>query len=353
MSGSSLDGVDIAFTRLEEVRGKWTYSILNAECVPYSEKFAHELAHAHTLKINEFMHLHTRYGRYLGELVNDFIQKNNLHHQVHFIASHGHTILHEPQLGITLQAGDGASIAAVTGLPVISDLRALDVALGGQGAPIVPIADKLLFGEYNYLLNIGGIANITFQNNENRIAFDVCPANQILNALAAHEGLAMDEDGRLAAEGYCQPDVLDDLNSSAYYKIPPPKSLGNEQARELVFPKLLLSPHDNRDLLCTYCIHIAEQVAESVKLFPPAQPGSKMLITGGGAFNTYLVTQIRKALEDVGVEVIIPDAMIIKYKEAVAMALIGALRWRGEVNVLSSATGASCDSSGGAIWSRE
>lgn len=350
MSGSSLDGLDIAYVQLEEVRGKWSYRILHVDCVPYSDKMLSDLQHASGMNVSDFLRLHTRYGKYLGEKINKFIAAHELAHKVHFIASHGHTVFHEPQNRTTCQVGDGASIAAVTGLPVISDLRAMDVALGGQGAPIVPIGDKLLFGEYDYLLNIGGIANITVPHQGSLLAYDVCPANQILNGLAFREGKSMDEGGALAAAGYLLADVLDELNDSKYYHLPAPKSLSNEEARDIVFPKLLMTSHSTYDLLNTVTRHIAEQIAEAVKQHPHGKEEATLLATGGGAFNSFLIMLLEQELVQHKVKVIVPDANVVKYKEALVMALIGTLRWREEVNVLSSVTGAKRDSVGGALW---
>jgi anhydro-N-acetylmuramic acid kinase len=350
MSGSSLDGLDIAHVQLDEVRGQWSYEILHAECLPYSDKWISALQHAMDVNVNEFLLLHTAYGRYLGEQINNFIDKYELSHQVHFIASHGHTVFHEPQNGTTCQVGDGAAIAAITGLPVISDLRAMDVALGGQGAPIVPIGDKLLFSGYDYLLNIGGIANITVPKDGSLLAFDVCPANQILNSLASREGDLMDEGGAMAAQGNLLADILDELNEGDYYQQQPPKSLSNEAARDLVFPKLLQSQHSVYDMLHTVTVHIAEQVALAVMQYPHGRDSANLLVTGGGAFNTFLVAQLQRLLTPYNVTVVVPDAAVVKYKEALVMALIGTLRWREEENVLSSVTGASRDSVGGALW---
>ena len=350
MSGSSLDGLDIAYVQLQEIRGQWSYEILNADCIPYSEQWYTDLQHAATKNVAGFLKLHTSYGKYLGTKVNEFIARHELGHKVHFIASHGHTVFHEPEHGTTCQVGDGAAVAATTGLPVISDLRAVDVALGGQGAPIVPIGDKLLFGQYDYLLNIGGIANITVPDNGGLLAFDICPANQMLNALAEKEGQAMDADGAMAAQGVLLPDVLDELNTGAYYGKPAPKSLSNEAAQELVFPKLLESEHTVYDLLNTATVHIAQQVAAAVAQHPHTKEQATLLVTGGGAFNAFLILQLQKALAPHNVTVAVPDATVVKYKEALVMALIGTLRWREEVNVMSSVTGASRDSVGGALW---
>lgn len=197
MSGSSLDGLDIAFVQLEEVRGQWTYQVLAADCVPYTEEWAHNLKHAQQMAVPDFLRLNTAYGRWMGEAVNKFITEKNIDLQVQFIASHGHTVMHEPANYTTSQIGDGAAIAAVTGLPVISDLRALDVALGGQGAPIVPIGDKLLFGQYDYHLNIGGIANITVQLGvggiQQRIHLQPTQADPGLIAQASGDPLAVEQ----------------------------------------------------------------------------------------------------------------------------------------------------------------
>lgn len=350
MSGSSLDGLDIAYVQLDEVRGQWSFEILKAECVPYSEEWAARLRTASDKHVSDFLRLHTAYGRYIGEQVNGFIARHDLEHKVHFIASHGHTVFHDPASGTTCQVGDGATIAAVTALPVISDLRAVDVALGGQGAPIVPVGDKMLFGDYDYLLNIGGIANITLQTEAEQTAFDICAANQVLNGLAELAGKAMDEGGAMAAGGKLLPEVLDTLNSHPYYKQPAPKSLSNEAAKEMVFPALLESAHSIADLLHTAVRLVVDQVMAAVQRYPSGKENATMLVTGGGAFNTYLAGELTRRLAAQGITVVVPDTNVIKYKEALVMALIGTLRWREEVNVFSSVTGASRDSVGGALW---
>ena len=350
MSGSSLDGLDIAYVQLEETRGNWSFELLQAVCIPYNEEWQYKLRHASQWNAPDLLRLHTAYGRWLGTQVHDFMQTHDLEHKVHFIASHGHTVFHEPEHHTTFQLGDGAALAAAAGLPVISDLRALDVALGGQGAPIVPIGDRLLFGQYDYLLNIGGIANLTVKTGNTLLAFDVCPANQVLNTLAAREGFSMDADGAMAAGGKTMHDVLNELNKDPYYMQPPPKSLSNENARQLAFPALQESNHSTRDLLHTAVMYIATQAAAATRQFPHNKDNAAMLVTGGGAFNHFLVSQISKQLADQRIAVTVPDEQTVKFKEAIVMALIGTLRWREEVNVLSSVTGAVRDSCGGALW---
>ncbi|RYZ50921.1 MAG: hypothetical protein EOP49_12935 [Sphingobacteriales bacterium] len=226
----------------------------------------------------------------------------------------------------------------------------MDVALGGQGAPIVPIGDKLLFGDFDYCLNIGGIANISVGKAEGIQAFDICPANQMLNILAEREGKPYDDEGQMAASGSLLIDVLSQLNNQEFYKRVPPKSLSNEAARNLAFPFLLESPHATKDLLRTATEHIADQVAATIRQFPPADNDAKILITGGGGFNKFLVAQIQARLEPLHVRVVLPYEQVVKFKEGLVMALIGTLRWREESNVLSSVTGASRDSISGALW---
>ncbi len=350
MSGSSLDGLDIAHVQLEEVRGQWSFHILNSECVPYTDEWTADLRNATGKSVADFLKLHTAYGRYLGEQVQAFMDRYGLEHHVHFIASHGHTVFHEPHNATTYQLGDGAAIAAVTGLPVISDLRAMDVAHGGQGAPIVPVGDRLLFGSYDYLLNIGGIANITVQRPEGAVAFDVCPANQVLNALAAREGRTMDEGGAMARQGALLTEVMHHLGTNEYYSRQAPKSLSNEAAMGMILPVLHEGGYSTYDMLHTVTMHIAGKVTDAVRQYPNSKEQATMLVTGGGAFNTYLVEELQRQLAPLHVAVVIPDASVVLYKEALVMALIGALRWREEVNVLSSVTGATRDSVGGALW---
>jgi anhydro-N-acetylmuramic acid kinase len=255
---------------------------------------------------------------------------------------------------MTSQLGDGAAIAAETELPVITDLRSLDVAFGGQGAPIVPIGEKLLLNEYDFFLNLGGIANISF-NGEPYVAFDVCPANRVLNMLANVTGKEYDDKGELASGGKVNEDLLKHLNELDYYKQPYPKSLANEFGIEIVYPMIRDSECEMRDSLRTYVEHISQQVNLSIANFQTSNnklqtTNHKLLITGGGAFNSFLIQRLTEKLKELQIEVIVPDEKLIQYKEAMIMAFIGVLRWRQENNVLSSVTGAARDSIGGALW---
>lgn len=345
MSGSSLDGLDIAFVELTDVRNDWSYVIREAVCVPFEGDLKEQLKYAATLPVPEFLRLHTRLGKWMGEQVNTFIEQYQLHHKVHFIASHGHTVFHEPHHGTSTQIGDGAGIAAITGLTTISDLRNMDVALGGQGAPIVPLVDRMLFKEYPFCLNIGGIANVTV-NTEHPVAFDICPANQLLDHYALKMGHNYDEGGALARGGTVDPKLLEQLNALPYYQQVAPKSLSNDFSARL-HQLAADSGISVADVLATYIAHIATQVQQALQAYPQEAP-AKMLITGGGAFNTYLIEQLQKALPHI--ELVVPEQSLIMHKEALAMGLIGVLRWREEHNVLSSVTGASRNSIGGAVW---
>lgn len=348
MSGSSLDGLDIVCAEFQEQGGKWSFLIKAADCYPYPAFWKDKLVQATRLTAKDYLLLHTEYGHYTGKEVLRFIEKNNLEFKVALVSSHGHTSFHLPGQGMTAQLGDGASIASELDLPVITDLRSIDVALGGQGAPIVPIGEKLLFGEYDYYLNIGGIANISF-HTEPYVAFDICPANRVLNLLAADAGKEFDEDGQMAGSGKIDPDLLEKLNSQSYYGYPYPKSLANDFGTDTMYP-LTRKAAGIGDALRTYVEHIAIQVKNALEIIPGDRKGGRMLVTGGGALNKFLISRVETQLKDSNIQIIVPSAEIINYKEALVMAFIGVLRWRQEANVLSSVTGASRDSIGGAIW---
>jgi anhydro-N-acetylmuramic acid kinase len=252
---------------------------------------------------------------------------------------------------MTAQLGDGAAIAAETQLPVVTDLRALDLAFGGQGAPIVPIGEKLLLGDYDFFLNLGGIANVSFNDPSKYVAFDICAANRVLNMLANETGKEYDEGGEIAQSGSVNDQLLEKINALEYYRQPFPKSLANDFGTDVVYPIVKAAGGPIQDLLRTYVEHIAVQIKNSIlNLINRNASNNKLLVTGGGAFNTFLIKQLRSQLDKAGVDIIIPDEKIIKYKEALIMGFIGVLRWRQEYNVMSSVTGASRDSIGGALW---
>lgn len=354
MSGSSLDGLDIVFATFHENGGKWTYEIAAADCYSYTKEWVIRLKDASGLNALDYQLLHADYGHFLGEQVNKFIAEKDLHYQIALIASHGHTVFHLPAKKMTAQIGDGSAIAAETKLPVVSDLRALDVAFGGQGAPIVPIGEKLLLSEYDYFLNLGGIANISCNlNASGYIAFDVCPANRVLNMLANDAVMEYDDEGRIARSGKLDTKLLEELNVMEYYQLNYPKSLANDFGTEIVYPMIKDTGIPTSNLLRTYTEHICVQIKNSIaglKDLRQQRANTKLLVTGGGAFNTFLVERLQDQLKELHIDVVIPDEQLVKYKEALIMALIGVLRWREKTNVLSSVTGAERDSVGGALW---
>ncbi len=352
MSGSSLDGLDLVFVELQETGGEWTYTIHASACYSYDQEWTDRLKNAINLSAYEYLLLHCSYGKYMGEQVNRFIEEFGLQHRVQLIASHGHTSFHAPSLGMTGQLGDGATIAATTGINVVCDLRMMDVALGGQGAPIVPMGEKLLWTDYAYLLNIGGIANISANRKDGQIAFDICAANRVLNLLCNDLGMEYDAGGATAAAGNINTELLTALNNLQYYQQPYPKSLANNFGTDLVYPMIKNKSIAIPDALRTYTEHIAMQVGYAINTLHREKPlaNSKLLITGGGAHNTFLVKRIATLISGYGVEAIVPDKQIVDFKEAIVMALLGVLRWREENTVLNSVTGAKRSSIGGAVW---
>ncbi len=351
MSGSSLDGLDIAYVHFHETAGRWSFEIHAAECAGYSPDLTRQLGQATALNASAYLLLHAAYGHYLGEQVNAFIKKYDLEHKVDLISSHGHTTFHDPANSMTAQLGDGSAIAAITGLPVVSDLRALDVARSGQGAPIVPIGEKLLFPEYDILLNLGGIANVSFKSGSGYAAFDVCAANRVLNMLSAEAGKTFDDGGQMASAGNVSTGLLNKLNALSYYQQGHPKSLPNQFGTDTVYPIVQQEQLTVPDALRTYVEHIVSQIQNSIVRYDKNQTSNRtMLVTGGGALNTFMVQCLQDKLRETAIQVIVPSTDIVSYKEALIMALIGVLRWREEYNVLSSVTGATRDSIGGALW---
>ncbi|MFC5272124.1 anhydro-N-acetylmuramic acid kinase [Adhaeribacter terreus] len=347
MSGTSLDGVDLAYCRFTLDKGNWIYKILNTATIEYPEDWIIRLTTLPQASALDFVATDQGYGKYLGELVAAFIKENNL--KPDFVASHGHTIFHQPAQHISWQLGHGAYLAASAYLPVISDFRTLDIALNGQGAPLVPIGDKLLFSGFDFCLNLGGISNISFDFSEKRIAYDISACNMLLNTLANELKLAYDKNGELARSGKLHQQLLNELNAPAYFTDSFPKSLGKEWVDAHSLKALQNSASSIPDKLHTTCHHIAFQISEAVKTVGKTAQKPKMLVTGGGAFNTFLIELLQKYLVE-SCEVVVPEPEVASFKEALIFAFLGVLRWRNEVNCLSSVTGASKDNIGGSIY---
>lgn len=339
MSGTSLDGLDIAICDIN----KDDYSnsrIICAKTIPYNNNIKKRLSDCYTNDSDTLFATSAWFGKFIGTEVLKFITENNL--KPLFIASHGHTIFHNPQMGYTTQIGCGATIAAETGITTISDFRSLDIALGGQGAPLVPIGDKLIFGNYDYCLNLGGIANVSFQHNKERIAFDISPANIPLNHYSALLGLEFDENGDIGRSGSCNNELLSELNNLDYYFKPSPKSLGVEWVNGYFMPVIEKYNISVEDKISTIYEHISSVISKEL-----LGEDKNVLVTGGGAHNSYLIEKLK---EHSNVRIVIPDKIIVDFKEAFIFALLGFLRINNLTNTLSSVTGAKRNSSGGAIY---
>lgn len=348
MSGTSLDGVDLVYVNISYDHG-YKFTILEKKPCDYSEIWKNKLKEAFTVSEEKLDKLHIDYGKFLGNLICEFIQENQIGN-VDFIASHGHTIFHKPDENYTLQIGSGTEISAATNLKVICDFRTQDVKLGGQGAPLVPIGDLLLFGQYDFCLNLGGFANISFQNNGERIAFDICPVNIVMNHYTRKINMEFDDKGSMASQGILHNTLLDELNQVPFYMGDQPKSLGYEFVVETIFPIIEKHNLSIEDILRTFIEHIAIQISQVINgniQENSSNKNSKVLVTGGGAYNNFLIQRLSQFSNS---EIIIPDKEIIEFKEAIVFALLGVLKDQNKVNVLQSVTGASKDHSSGYVF---
>lgn len=341
MSGTSLDGVDLAHIRFTK-NSDWNYEILETETVSYSEEWLNKLKLAVNFSESQLEELNINYTHLLAEIINDFITKNTIEN-LDAVCSHGHTILHKPNLGYTLQIGNLQIISELINQNVVCDFRVQDVELGGQGAPLVPIGDKLLFSEHDYCLNLGGFSNISFDTDGKRIAFDISPVNTVLNFYANVLGFPYDDKGTNSKSGKLNNDLLEKLNNISFYKLPYPKSLGIEFVNEHIFPLIDSFEIPTVDKMKTFVEHIAIQISRVVD-----KENSSLLITGGGVYNDFLIDCIRKHLSET--KIVIPDEKTIEFKEALIFAFLGVLKLRNEVNVLSTVTGASKNHSSGKIY---
>ncbi|MBA6156268.1 anhydro-N-acetylmuramic acid kinase [Tenacibaculum sp. S7007] len=339
MSGTSLDGIDIAYIKINN-NSYQDFEIIQAETFTYSKKWKDILREAIFYTKENLKKLDIEYGKLLGALLNDFIDKYKVS-KLDFIASHGHTILHEPHNGVTLQIGNGQEIAKITNKKIICDFRTQDVDFGGQGAPLVPIGDKLMFSNYSHCLNLGGFANVSFEKNNARIAFDICPVNIVLNHYTNKLGFEFDDRGQMASGGKVNEELLEKLNSLEFYQKTPPKSLGLEWVQQNVFPLIDDLEKNIETILRTFVEHAAIQIGTVLN------ESSTVLVTGGGIFNSFLMQRIEyyssKKIE-------IPSKELIEYKEALIFAFLGLLKNKNEINCLQSVTGAVRDHSSGVIF---
>lgn len=340
MSGTSLDGLDICHASFSHTSAEgWKYRILNCETVKYSAEWEQALRDARTLSAENLFALNASYGKYLGEKVNLFIQRIGLT-PPDVIGSHGHTVYHQPHRGFTVQIGDGRAIRMINDVPVVYDFRSADVMRGGNGAPLVPVGDRHLFAEYGACLNLGGFSNISLEYAGQRIAFDICPVNTVFNRFAQLLGEPFDRGGKLAAAGTVDHGVLQELNKLDFYQLSPPKSLGAEWVDSQVFP--MLEHLSARDALATFAEHAAIQIALVLENYKV----NNVLVTGGGAYNKYLLERIAART---CCKLTVPDNEVVEFKEALIFAFMAVLRLRGENNVLSSATGSDRDHCSGIL----
>jgi anhydro-N-acetylmuramic acid kinase len=342
MSGTSLDGVDLAHINFTRVNNVWQFKIIENETVAYSSQWFNKLKNATQSSESELQQLNKEYTNLLAEIIKNFISANNIEN-LDAVCSHGHTILHQPQNGFTLQIGNLPEIAQLINQKVVCDFRVQDVKLGGQGAPLVPIGDQILFSEYDYCLNLGGFSNVFFVENKTRIAFDISPVNTVLNFYANQLDLDYDDKGLISKSGIVHQKLFKELNGLPYYQSNYPKSLGFEFVKETILPLIEKYSIAREDKMHTFTMHVAYQISKAL-----SQKKAKLLITGGGAYNDFLMEQIQKQLPEM--EIIIPNKKILEYKEALIFGLLGILKLRGEINVLSSVTGAESDHSSGEIF---
>lgn len=342
MSGTSLDGLDLCLAQFEQVKGNWKYQILASQTISYSSQLRDELLHSPEITAQALVRLDYSYGLWVGEQVNRFIAKNRITPDL--IASHGHTVFHDPQQGYTLQIGKGSAIAATTGICCVSDFRSTDICLGGQGAPLVPIGDELLFSDFDICLNLGGIANISYKNIENkRVAYDICPCNMVLNYLSNKFDKPFDKDGEIGKSGIIIPELLDKFNKLSYYSLPLPKSLAREWFEEYFLPIVKSSDKPINNILRTTYEHISYQIAKASNVFN----NKNLLLTGGGAHNTFLIQLIRSKSS---CNVVVPEQNTIDFKEALVFAFLGVLYIAKQEGALASATGAKRNSIAGCMY---
>jgi anhydro-N-acetylmuramic acid kinase len=343
MSGTSLDGVDLAHIVFTVKNNKWEFQIMESETISYTTDWLNKLKIAVDFSEAQLEKLNQDYTQHLASIILSFIEKYDIKN-LDAVCSHGHTILHQPQNGFTLQIGNLPEIATIINQTVVCDFRVQDVQLGGQGAPLVPIGDRILFSEYDYCMNLGGFSNVSFEKNKERIAFDISPINTVLNFYANQLGLDYDDKGSISRTGISNENLLKDLNTLDFYQKKYPKSLGFEFVKETILPIIESYSISLEDKLHTFTEHVALQIALAL----PNKNGS-LFITGGGAYNDFLIERIQYHLPEM--KIIIPSQKILEFKEALIFALLGVLKLRGEINVLSSVTGAKTDHSSGIIYS--
>ncbi|GAB5565782.1 MAG: anhydro-N-acetylmuramic acid kinase [Winogradskyella sp.] len=339
MSGTSLDGIDVVYANYK-FNKIWSFEIINSQTISYVSDWKTRLSNLVELTSEDLDLIDISYTKLLADEIIKFKKKHDIS-KVDFIASHGHTALHQPEKGITVQIGNHQLLADLLNDKVICDFRVQDVKYGGQGAPLVPIGDRLLFKEYDYCLNLGGFANVSYEENDKRIAFDICPVNIVLNYYVSRLGLEYDNEGKIARTGNIHIELLQKLNQLRFYNLRPPKSLGLEWVQEKVLPLIDSYSIEVEDILRTFTEHIAIQISKVIN-----KVDTTVLITGGGVYNKFLIERLDNYTSS---KIVIPSNDIIEFKEALVFGFLGVLKDRNEVNCLRSVTGATKDHSSGKI----
>lgn len=339
MSGTSLDGLDMVYVKFIYANNRWSFTILDAQTLDYDHcqgNWGEKLKQAYDIPPEGLEKLNIEYAQFLGSAVKQFLRER----PIDLIGSHGHTIHHKPQNGMTFQLGNHQALARTAGVMTVGNFRVQDVALGGQGAPLVPVGDQILFTNYDYCLNLGGFSNLSFTANQRRIAYDISPCNMLLNQISAFEDQPFDEDGKMAARGKVVPSLLEKWNALDYYEKAFPKSLGREWYQQYFAPTITDTDHKAQDLMATAVEHIAIQIGKALKT-------GECLTTGGGAKNSFLIKRIQAYSKS---KLVIPSEELVDFKEALIFALLAVLRSENKVNVLASVTGANHDHSSGDIY---
>ena len=339
MSGTSLDGLDLCHVvfNLENLSD---FKIANSTTIIYPKNISEKLYNIVDKNITEINKIDIDYGTFIGESINNFISDLNLN-DIDLISSHGHTVFHQPDIGKTLQIGNGKIINKITGIKTVNNFRAQDLSLNGQGAPLVPIGDKILFSNFKYCLNLGGFINLSIKLGNDIIAYDICPFNTVLNFYSRKIGYEYDEDGLISSRGKVNSNLFNELNSISFYSKTNPKSLGIEFVINQIFPLINNYKICEEDILATFVNHAALQISKNIN------DSEKVLLSGGGTYNKNLVAILQKKYS---INTHIPEKQIIDFKEALIFALLGVLRVQNKVNCLKSVTGAIKDHSSGEIY---
>ncbi len=345
MSGSSLDGLDIADCTFSSLGNSFSYFINTAQTLEYPEDLKKSLTIASSLSSIQLTELNKQYSSWISEQLNNIIEDKD---SIQLIGLHGHTVFHEPKKGFSLQLGDGAIISSKTNIATVTDFRNADIAAGGQGAPLSPKGDLDLFSEYDGFLNLGGISNFSFKMKDDSIlGYDICPFNLALNELAERVGLNYDKDGKLASKGVLIESLFEELNSIPFYADKKPKSIDRIWYEKEFQPILKKYYNSSRleDIIHSVCQHQKKQIADVLNYY--LSEGKQILFSGGGTNNSFFIESLKSQVK---AEIIIPETEIVDYKEAIIFAYLALLRALNKTNCIAKVTGAEKDSIGGELF---